>query len=291
MHPSKYFLFLLAVIASLNESVAQPFTLDKDIKPLEIKLEEYTKLEGAKGRIVNTTIKPGDTHYFYVTGHDMFQLIDVYIFGSIGSPMLSANIAKDSWEDVKLHKDTKESEEGVINFKLRDQEGFGLMVASPGEVDAINYTIVVMASPPVKTHLGSPFVKASKSDLEGGGGAVPSKESDAPRSSGNESSNLMLILLSVALGVALLVAGLLLWKTKGRKTTQLVLLMSLICPGAALSQSPGETTFHEIDLTDQIDRLAVELYVEQLADVVESENVKEQEFLRKRTLEDVKARV
>ena len=80
---------------------AQPFTLDKEIKPIELKLTDDTRSghEGEKGivffnRVTDSTI------YHYATGHTMFQMVDVLVTSIDGSP-LKVSLNQDIWNDDK----------------------------------------------------------------------------------------------------------------------------------------------------------------------------------------------
>lgn len=220
-------LLLLVLITSSIEVFSQPFTLDKNIKPIKLELREDLKYEGAKGLTANATLASDSTDYYYVVGHDLFQFIDVYIFSNYGNPSLEATLVKNNWKDNLGRKNTKSAEDGIINFKLRTYGDFGFTINSTDK-EEINYTIIVYATEPITEYLDSPFVKAKEEDL---------KEAGSTNSSSSGGSN---TLLYIALGAALLVIGFLGARVLGnKKTTNLLLLFLLCSPFYGFSQFHG----------------------------------------------------
>ncbi len=235
----KYILVILTVLGGLNKIGAQPFNLDKAIKPLEIKLADDPDNEGAKGMAVNTSIKSGETHYFYVTGHDIFQFLEVFIFPSNESAHLEASVVKDSWKDIEDTQNTLDSDMEIINFKLRDQGGFGLKIIS-SEESSTNYSIVVYASSSEKSYLSSPFIKATTQDLAGTNLQTSNSSSSNIKDNETQVSNSN-TLLYVLLLIAIVVIGLLLWKQFAKKRTiQFWIILLTLAPAMMLSQNVSD---------------------------------------------------
>lgn len=242
----KKVLILSLVLVGLAQStaIAQPYTLDEEIKPFRLELKDDKRREGAKGVAANSTIV-SDPQYFYVKGMDMFQFIDVYIFANHDNPDLKVELVKNTWNEVEESASTRSSEKGIINFKLRTYGDFGFKVLPPAE--KVNYTVVVYASPPVEEHLGSAFVK--KDDAEEAG---ESKADASGSNSGGDSNGSSNIVLYILIGVALLVIGFLGAKLMNRnKAALIVVLLSFTFSIPANAQDPeGDDSTIELDIDD-----------------------------------------
>ncbi len=215
---------------------AQPFSLDEKIKPVKLVLLDDKENEGGKGIVANATIED-ESQYWYVNGHDLFQMIDVYVFSNYGNPNFTVELASTNWNAPDDSQTTHEAKDGIINFKISTQGDFGIHVR-PGE-EKINYTIVVNASPPVQEYLGSAFVKAKPSDFnpnEGGNAAVTGNTNS--NGDGGSSPTILYIII----GIALLVIGFLASKVMSKNKTATVLLLFLI-PICGLAQQHGGNTW------------------------------------------------
>ncbi|WP_228235862.1 hypothetical protein [Allomuricauda sp. M10] len=209
-------LVVIGVMVS-HGALAQPYTLDKKLTPIELKLQKDTRKghEEEKGIVFYNKMDSLVT-YHYVTGHGMFQMVDVLVSSIDGEP-LKVTLVKDNWEDVQEQQSTSSSSDDIVNFKVRSYGSFGVKVEAKEE--GALYNITVLASKPIKAYLGSPFRKIKDSEMEAG------KTTEVSGSSTEGSDNKWLY---IALGVALLVIGLLagklLGKNKGSATLILVLL-------------------------------------------------------------------
>ncbi|QNJ97968.1 hypothetical protein [Constantimarinum furrinae] len=231
MKALQHILIGITVLLGLSNIVAQPYTLDKNIKPVKLELRDDKKYDGAKGIATNASILGDEINYFFVKGHDLFQFIDVYIFSNYGDPALQATLVKDNWNDNYETQNTKSSKDGIINFKLRTYGDFGFKITSPNR-EKINYTIIVYATEPVMEYLDTPFVKASKADMEEADATAMTNES----SSGGNSN----MILYIALGAALLVIGFLAAKVLGnKKSTNILLFLLLFVPFSGIAQYHG----------------------------------------------------
>ncbi len=219
--------FLLVFFYAQN-SYAQPFELDPKINPIKLELQENKKQKGEKGIATLGSVKDSSKYYF-VKGHSMFQLIDVFIFGHGNKEPLEAELVKHTWADVADKQSTKSAKNGMMHFKLRSYGDFGIKVSSSSG-EQINYSIIVKAGEPKKEHLGEPFRKIKENEMNA---------SIAGSSSGNDSGSNTL--LYVLLGIALLVIGLLAGKLMGKKSTT-VLLILFGTTFSLLAQPPSGTT-------------------------------------------------
>ncbi len=226
MRNSAYISILL--FFCLHISYSQPFELDPKINPIKLELQENKQQKGEKGIATLGTVKDTSKYYF-VKGHSMFQLIDVFIFGHGNKDPLEAKLVKHTWEDLADKQSTKSAKNGIIHFKLRSYGDFGIEVSSiSGE--QINYSIIVKAGEPIKEHLGDPFRKIKETEVSAsitGGASGNTREGNT--------------LLYILLGIALLVIGLLAGKLMGKKST-MVLLILFGTTFSLLAQPPAGTT-------------------------------------------------
>lgn len=229
----------IAILLIGSIALAQPYTLDKNVKPEKLELFDDAENEGAKGIIKNATIE-GEDQYYYVTGHDMFQFVDVYIMANYGNPKIKADLAYINWTDVEDSKVTTREKDGIINFKLRVNDAFGFRVYATDE--PVNYTIAVYASEPKKEYLGTPFRKATQNDLKPEEANLVIDQNNNNNSGNSGSSNTFLY---IGLGVALLIIGFLAAKllSKNKNTTVIILFFALTSLGTIQAQQHAGNTW------------------------------------------------
>ena len=212
----RLFILCSVLYLGISPSYAQPYTLDKEIKPLKLELQDDNRKGHEGGKFLATLSSVDSTKYYYVKGHGMFQFVDVLVKAFTDQHPLQVTLVNDNWKDVVEQQSTQTAQKGIIHFKIRAYSSFGLQVTSPSG-EPVNYSIIIQASKPHKTYLDSPFTKIKESDMTAGvAGDNPSE--------GSGNSNLWLY---IALGIAILIIGLLAGKLLGRKAAVLVWLISL----------------------------------------------------------------
>lgn len=233
MPPLKNILLILFVGLGYT-GFSQPFTLNDKIKPIELKLQEDTR-KGHEGELFIATISYVDTtKYYYVSGHSMFQDIDVIVANFNKSKPLEVELANNSWGDVVKKQSTAKAKNGIINFKVKTFNKFGIKVVSPTS-EEVKFTIAVHASPEQKNYLGNPFTKISKKEMKEGR-ASTNTSSGGDHSGGNT-------WLYILLGVALLINGLLIGKLVNKKSASVILLM-VSTSFALQAQNSGTDRFY-----------------------------------------------
>lgn len=242
MKPSKILPLLCIVLLAIAPVMAQPYTLDKEIKPIELALQEDTRKghEGEKG-IVYVNRVTDSTMYHYVTGHSLWQFVDVLVTSIDGSPF-KVSLNQDQWNDDENQKTIRPGGDSTVNFKLRAEGSFGIKIETDNPSNSL-YTIAVVASPETKAYLNSAFrpIKESEMKADGDRAAMPADDDDG---GGNT-------LLYILLGIALLVIGLLAGKLMGRKKNSAGMLLILIAlPLGSLAQS-GQGAFLTMEEFEQ----------------------------------------
>ncbi|WP_437399529.1 hypothetical protein [Flagellimonas lutimaris] len=217
------------------QGYAQPFTLNKAIQPVELKLLADTRTghEGELGIVYFNRLKDS-AMYHYVTGHDLYNFVDVLVTSVDGTP-LKVSLAKDNWEAVQAQQNTGNARDGVADFKIRTWGSFGIKI-EPEQPNNSIYTIAVVASPEKKTYLGSAFRSINEDEMTSSGEPAPSEAAGTSGDGGGTN-----YLLYIALGVALLVIGILAGKLMGRKGkgTAVVLVLLSLVPLSSFGQDGG----------------------------------------------------
>jgi len=234
-------LLIVVFLCLSNLVLAQPYSLDENIKPVLLELKDNPEGKGAKGILANATIK-NENHYYFVKGHDMFQFIDVFIFSNFRNPNFKVNLVGATWKNIEDTQTTAASEKGVIHFKLRSQGDFGIEIFPSNET--VNYSIVINASEPSQEFLGSAFKKITKKDMSDSEEFIPE---DGNTNSEGSSPNYILYAI---IGIALLVIGFLLSKmmNKNKANTMLWLISLGIFQSINAQEPPPIKTFDMNDI-------------------------------------------
>jgi hypothetical protein len=237
---------------------AQPFTLDKNLKPTNLELKDLEDTEGAKGIFVSHKLLGSSEQYYSVQGFDLLQILDVYVFSLEDNNQLKIDLVKTNWKQVEKSYELQNADEEIVNFSFRSHNDFGLKITN-SSVDPINYVIAISASPPIENYLKSPFIKATPENS----GIAPSDEknssADANNSNKNNSSSeqvipsYILILLGILMGIiiVLLVKNKLVSK-KSASFFTLIFTISCFSPIYALQERPTDPEIQGLQfLTDR----------------------------------------
>ena len=209
-------LTIISFVLYYQNSNAQPYTLDKKIKPIELKLRDYNEFEGAKGLFASKRIDAGETAYFYVNGFDMLQLLDVYIFLLEEGKDIKVELAKNSWKRPEEEYRLSSFKDKIINISLRTYNNFGLKITNE-EATSVNLAIAISASPPVEEYLESPFIKAT------------SENSGITKTKGGNESLPLSFLIYVVIGILVgIIVVLLVRQKKNKKANILPVVMVLL---------------------------------------------------------------
>lgn len=224
------------IISSLQ---GQPYNLDKEIKPVELVLQNDPNAKGSKIVITNGEIQNND-HYFHVSGHDLFEFIEVLIFSNYGSPRFKAEVVKENWEDVRHSDESHTATDGIIHFKFRTYGPFGIHIYAGDE--RINYTVLVRTSPEYKEYLGNAFVDIQETPYAKNSSKATSDQLNNPKNTNDSSMNWLYIALGAALLIIALLAGVLIGK-KGSTTVLIIFALSTL----GLAQQHDGNTWHDTD--------------------------------------------
>lgn len=192
-------LFFVLLCLSQHSLLAQPFTLDDNIKPVELTLIDYKKEDTLKkGRINITEVtQVKDTLYYFVKGLSMFSPVYFGITAKAESGNVKAYLCKDNWKTVNQEGETGSKFHWDTKFKTEGD--FGIMVVV--ENKPTDYALVVWVGNEAKdVGITSPFKEGAAADKKGKGGNF-------------FKDNLMYIII----GVLVVIIALLFVKLKNRK--------------------------------------------------------------------------
>ncbi len=197
----KWYSFLLLTICliGIGKLHAQPFSLDENIKPIELNFIPVNppKKPMAKGRMNVTIINQVvDTMYFFAKGFSMYSPVYVGVTAKDKSVPLQVDLCKENWLTASRQGNT--GDKGYWEDKFKTEGDIGLRIIAPTK--PAGYTIVVWNGEEVKVDLPSPFSKGSPG---GGGGGLM----------GFLKHNMLYIII----GVLLLVIAFLFFKFKKKK--------------------------------------------------------------------------
>ena len=250
------FLFLLVHITGFAQ-----FTLDKNIKPIPLELKENTAKKEAKGIVATNALATGKSEYYTVKGHDLFQFIDVYVFTLDTTEELLVDIVTDNWATANKSKNTKNEPEGIVNFKFRTVGNFGIKITN-NSTKKTNYSVVVSATPPVKSYLNSPFRTLTEKDK------IPASTStnqvanttDDSNTATTNSQTLLYIIIGLLAGIIIMLA----LRKKKSTINMLLLLLSLSLFSKTIYAQNGLSTAQLYTLGNMLDDKEGKKYMENM---------------------------
>ena len=152
--PKKITTLLLFIIAITTTSIAQPFNLDKKIKPVELKLFKFQPKNQPKGRLnVTKAYQVNDTAYYYCKGLSIYGITEITVASKSQGSLVSVTLHKDSWK--KVSKNIPLNKNRLYESSFKTEGSFGLRIVSK-KAPAV-YNIYVWASDDVKVKLPTAF--------------------------------------------------------------------------------------------------------------------------------------
>jgi hypothetical protein len=236
MKPLQHILVIGFMFIGVFQGLAQPFTLNKAIQPVELKLLADMR-EGHEGElgIVYFNRLSDSVNYHYVTGHDLYNFVDVLVTSVDGTP-LKVSLVKENWETVQAEQNTINANNGMVDFKIRTWGSFGIKIETDEPKNSL-YNITVLASPEKKTFLGSAFRPIHKDEMTANGATPPIAADKGGGDSGKTN-----YLLYIVIGVALLIIGILAGKLMGGKGkgSAVILMFLTLLPIDGSAQEAGD---------------------------------------------------
>ncbi len=187
---------VLAVIASLQTAIAQPYTLDENIHSLQLELRDYPDGNGLRWATAEGDLG-SDVQYVHVGGLSARSGTEVFLLAIGTDHQATLSLAKDNWNQDLEQCITDGTGTCSVQFKTHGDVGFKIS----GDEGA-SWQLVVLTSPeaPLATFSPSPLYAAQR---ENETVSVPGTDS----ASGNESNTL---LVGTAVGLLAIIAVLLL---------------------------------------------------------------------------------
>jgi hypothetical protein len=149
-----FLLFFVSMIGSIG--MAQPFTLDKKVKPVLLNLIPYKAKDSAyNGKINITNVNQiVDTSYYYVKGLGIYQPVIFKIVSSDKKSKIKIQLAKDNWKKPD-HTATLKPD-GTWETVFRTEGSFGIQIINPDK-KATYQLMVWVGNEPKKMKMPSPF--------------------------------------------------------------------------------------------------------------------------------------
>lgn len=151
----------LLLLSAMGRMVAQPFNLDKNIQPQELKMVDYKKGDPLmSGKISVAKIRQtSDTAYFFVKGAGIYQQVVITGANRKTGQKLDIALCKENWD--------KPNRVGVIDDKkpfkeqFRTEGSFGIRVISKRPNP--DYQLIVwIGDEPKKIKMENAFVNKPK---------------------------------------------------------------------------------------------------------------------------------
>ena len=163
----KRILFPVIFLFMTGMSMAQPFTMNPDIIPVELTLHPFKPAgqEKLNGNISITNVtQVKDTLYFFAKGFSMYSPAYVGITMKDKSTAADIGLFKANW--LKPSRGGNTGEKGVWEEKFKTEGDFGIRVISKNK--PCTYSIVIWNGKEIDVDVPSPF--SYKEGGSGGGG-------------------------------------------------------------------------------------------------------------------------
>lgn len=192
MHKTLAALIFLFFVA---KGFAQPFTLEENLNPVELKLKPYKpsakEREPEKGRInVTKVTQAKDTLYYFVQSASIYSPVYVGLTSADPSVKIKVQLHKMNWKNASRSGVT--DAKGQWSEKFKTENDFGIMVIP--ETKPAKYTLLVWVGDEAKLELPTVF----GGDEQAGG--KEEKTGSGKSGSGNTLLYVLIGLLAVAVG-------------------------------------------------------------------------------------------
>ncbi|HAK76811.1 MAG TPA: hypothetical protein DCR35_01065 [Runella sp.] len=154
---------LLVIMTAFGKAAAQPFSLDKNIKPKELKLIDYKKNDSLmNGKISVSKIRhpKQDTAYFFVKGAGIYQTVIVTVANRKSKQKLAVSLCKNNWNTPDRNGVVEDKKNYIEKFKT--EGSFGIRVI-PKQSNNDYQVIVWVSDEPKKVKMPRAFAVQDKS--------------------------------------------------------------------------------------------------------------------------------
>jgi len=193
-------IILLICLFSAPDLLAQPFNLDENVQPVELRWEDYTKPGEDKpnGRIsINKLTQEKDTMYYFIKDLNMYAPTYFSLNSKDPEADIKINLCKENWKAAHRTGEVKGKTLWKSDFKTEGD--FGIMVIANKK--PAKYALLVWTGKEMKVEMPSVFKGADE------------KGAATPGSKGGKGNTLLIVAGVVLLGVI----GFLAYKLKQKK--------------------------------------------------------------------------
>ena len=153
----RIFLALCFTLIIAANASAQPFSLDKAINPVELKLLDYTHTADNKwnGKMAMADVtQVNEDSYFYVRGLSMYQPVYFTIVAEKPTDKLSVELSKNNWKKADKSGATDAKGKWKASFKTEGSFGIKVKKSNPSS----KYRLMVwVGKDAANVGLSSPF--------------------------------------------------------------------------------------------------------------------------------------
>lgn len=198
----KKFLILFFLMVMVTGLMAQPFTLEKEVKPIKLTFHKFNPPAEpkAKGKLnVTEVTQVKDTMYFYTNEVSIYSPVYVGVTATDKDNPLEIRLAKMNWKNADRSGSTGSS--GHWEEKFKTETDFGIMVIAKNK--PASYALVVWNGDEVNFEMPSVF------------------NSGADKTTGVKKSGdgfLKKNLMYIIIGLLVIVVGFLVYKLKNKKS-------------------------------------------------------------------------
>ena len=231
------FLFFLAFLGTAFSAQAQPFTLDQDLKPLQLKPVENDKFPGALVAAAQGTLQ-AVPQYLYANGMTPQREQAAILLVEKGAPV-TLHVVKNTWDDKLKSCTARVNAPCNVQFRAFSNAGFKI-TGKPGA----QYRFVLMQGPEAASDavMPSPVYHASKKQLKtlakaGSTRASSDNRQSAGKAAGGGNGFQMIVIVLLVVLIAVVLAGVIVMmrKNKNASLKGIILLAAL---GALLAPHP-----------------------------------------------------
>ena len=161
-------LLLLICFISGMQGIAQPFTLDEKIKPIELNFVPIDPPNKplAKGRMNVTNItQTEDTMYFFAKGFSTYGPAYLVVNAKDPAVPLQVGLFKENW--LKASREGNTGDKGYWEDKFRTEGDMGIRIIA--KTKPASYSMVVWNGADYNVEVPSPFTKDKVAGSGGGG--------------------------------------------------------------------------------------------------------------------------
>ncbi|GAB4169056.1 MAG: hypothetical protein Kow0020_02660 [Wenzhouxiangellaceae bacterium] len=206
----KTMLLLFAWLTCSDQSLAQPLTLDENLRPHRLELRDYPDGGGVQWA-AGSGVSEAGPEYIWVNGLSPLRATEIHLIADDPAVPVTMTLVQSAWNQ-DLDSCTTD-QRALCSFQFRTYGDAGVKVQGP---EGARWHLVVMTSPPADAAslLPSPFFEASRKDVNRLQSSAPGMRTAPPDTEAQGGFPLWLMVLAVLL-LAVIAGALLILVKRG----------------------------------------------------------------------------